>query len=396
MKKLALVLSGGGFKGAFQLGALEYIRDNWKEFICLVSDDPQNQTPVMQFDIVSGVSVGSLNGFFVALNEFDQLVELWNEVETQGPQTIYTSDLVQTGDDGKMQFNVTMATLRKRFPRTFRNILANVILNRKKISQDLRWDMDNFRSIADNTPLRKKLHSLRKPHDKTYLIRKIMSAPCLYRCGLVPLDTGVYQAPYSYHFSEDKDLCEAILASTTMPVVWSPVEQVNISGKVCKDAVDGGIINISPLGDVVETINQTGNEDEYIILIINCGNGEPEVNNDVKNIAQIAVRSLTDITLTEIFNNDLQEFMNINSILEKLGMSEINYPHFDWNTGNSHNKRRKRFKAIVIQPDTSLGDTLLATPEILQQRRQAGQAKAKKVMNEFLRNMDARSWKMEA
>ncbi|MBL7728612.1 MAG: patatin-like phospholipase family protein, partial [Dinghuibacter sp.] len=27
--KYALVLSGGGFKGAFQLGALNYLKDHW-------------------------------------------------------------------------------------------------------------------------------------------------------------------------------------------------------------------------------------------------------------------------------------------------------------------------------------------------------------------------------
>lgn len=28
--KIALVLSGGGFNGAFQVGALEYLKQNWK------------------------------------------------------------------------------------------------------------------------------------------------------------------------------------------------------------------------------------------------------------------------------------------------------------------------------------------------------------------------------
>src|SRR5688572_19786456 len=82
-KKYALVLSGGGFKGSFQVGALQYLKKNWSVI------DPQN--PVMKFDIVAGVSVGSLNGALIASDAFDQLEQLWiaaaNNVEE-----IYTSD----------------------------------------------------------------------------------------------------------------------------------------------------------------------------------------------------------------------------------------------------------------------------------------------------------------
>ena len=36
-KKIALVLSGGGFNGAFQVGALNYINENWKKITGLTS-----------------------------------------------------------------------------------------------------------------------------------------------------------------------------------------------------------------------------------------------------------------------------------------------------------------------------------------------------------------------
>ena len=76
MKKTALVLSGGGFKGAFQVGALDYLRENW--------DQIAPDRPPLSFDIVAGVSVGSLNGLLVALGRFDELQQLWNDVAENG------------------------------------------------------------------------------------------------------------------------------------------------------------------------------------------------------------------------------------------------------------------------------------------------------------------------
>ena len=55
--KTALILSGGGAKGAFECGAEKYAREvkgyNW--------------------DIIAGVSVGALNGGMLAMKKYDRL-----------------------------------------------------------------------------------------------------------------------------------------------------------------------------------------------------------------------------------------------------------------------------------------------------------------------------------
>lgn len=48
--KVALVLSGGGAKGAFQFGAIQYIEEYYKK-----------QNPSFNYSIIAGVSVGALN-----------------------------------------------------------------------------------------------------------------------------------------------------------------------------------------------------------------------------------------------------------------------------------------------------------------------------------------------
>lgn len=81
MKKFAFVLSGGGFKGVFQVGALRILKSSWRRL------DPDARG--MKFDIVAGVSVGSLNGVFIACNEFRALEKLWVDLG-HNVENIYT------------------------------------------------------------------------------------------------------------------------------------------------------------------------------------------------------------------------------------------------------------------------------------------------------------------
>jgi predicted acylesterase/phospholipase RssA len=58
--KRAFVLCGGGSLGSYEVGVWKYFREVG-----------------MNFDIVTGTSIGAINGAFVAANEFDKAVELW-------------------------------------------------------------------------------------------------------------------------------------------------------------------------------------------------------------------------------------------------------------------------------------------------------------------------------
>jgi len=71
-QKTALVLSGGGAKGAFQIGAEKYARE----------------VKGYHWDIIAGVSVGALNATMLAMEKYDRLLEVWNTI---------SSDKVYTG-----------------------------------------------------------------------------------------------------------------------------------------------------------------------------------------------------------------------------------------------------------------------------------------------------------
>jgi NTE family protein len=64
MGKTALVLSGGGAKGAFQVGAEKYLRE----------------VKGYTWDIIAGISVGALNGTMLAMEKYDRLESIWDSI----------------------------------------------------------------------------------------------------------------------------------------------------------------------------------------------------------------------------------------------------------------------------------------------------------------------------
>ena len=67
MKKLGLVLDGGGGRGAYQLGIWKYIKEIGLD---------------KHIKVISGCSVGSLNACLLAMDNYDMAYSIWtNEVK---------------------------------------------------------------------------------------------------------------------------------------------------------------------------------------------------------------------------------------------------------------------------------------------------------------------------
>lgn len=63
-KKVGLVLCGGGFKGAYQIGVWEALR---------------NEFGIKRFHSIAGTSVGALNAIFIANDELENSKRIWTE-----------------------------------------------------------------------------------------------------------------------------------------------------------------------------------------------------------------------------------------------------------------------------------------------------------------------------
>lgn len=377
-KKVALVLSGGGFHGAFQLGALNYINENWKRIT--------GKTTPMKFDIIAGVSVGALNGSLLAMDKLSLLNDLWiNQIGRKGVSEIYTSDFIDTTNKSeKLKLKIDLKSLgRKLLPNVDLKLglmkkLSLVFSKRKRkkiideivkdIGLGIKSSLPQFKSLADNTPLKKKLEK--------YLNRSSIKDTD-FLCGFVSLDSGEYHSVLHHNFLSNQDFVNGVLASTAIPIVWSPVDSVQFHSEKgtinSLNNVDGGIRNVSPLGGVIKLINEDMEESEYKVIVINCSNGviKPE-DYAKKSIAGIATRSIQEIMFAEIFNNDVKHFTKINELIKQAESGDVTLYDSDLQELNS-------FDSVIIQPheDVEMGNALAANEKLVYHRMTHGKAMAR-------------------
>lgn len=289
-KKTALILSGGGAKGAFQVGAEKYARE----------------VKGYHWDIIAGVSVGALNGTMLAMEKYDRLWQIWNTISNS---QVYTGGL---------------------------NLWSAIKL------------LFGAKSFYGNEPLYRLLK-------KELEVEKIGAD---LRIGAVSLTSGAY-----VEFNKTSPhLVKAVLASTVMPVIWSPVEV----SEEYHYMVDGGVRNISPVGDVLDAA-----PDE--IVIINCGaEAIDPMAGPPKTVVDIGMRTL-DILLNELFVSDMGEFMQINHLVQQAAAQGLTLT-------NLNGKPLKYYECKVIEPVSPLGGTLDFSQASVQSSLVAGEERARQVL----------------
>jgi NTE family protein len=290
-KKTALILSGGGAKGAFQCGAEKYARE----------------VKGYTWNLIAGVSVGALNGMMLAMGKYQRLYDMWNTISDR---QVYTGG-----------FNVLS--------------ILKILFGAK--------------SFYSNAPLRRRLEAEFEP-DK---IRVDI------RVGAVSLLTGEY-----VQFTPDSpNFREAVLASTVMPIIWDPLD---VSPRY-RSMVDGGVRNISPVGDVLEA-----EPDE--IVVINCGAETLDVlQKPPANILKVGTRTL-DVLLNELFRGDMHEFVRVNHLVQEAAERGVTLHH------PVSGRPLRYVECKVIEPGAPLGDTLDFSQSSVQRSLKAGWDRARQVL----------------
>jgi NTE family protein len=312
-RKIALVLSGGNAWGSFQFGAIKYIEEEIRK-----------KFPGFDYSIIAGVSVGALNGVMLAMEKYDKLKEVWNNI---------SNDQVYKG---KISWTA----------------ILKILLGAK--------------SVLSNKPLQTKL-------DQHVFLKDVKSDKYDLRIGAVLLVSGEYKAFKPSDFDKDEDFRKAVLASTAIPLIWEPVKEINLKNNLhLENLVDGGVRNVSPLGDILD-------EDPSEVIIINCQLSKLEPDTKAsKNFLMIAKRSLTEITINEIFNSDIQEYLTINYLVE-----QAKEKGFTLKKKNSEDVY-KAYKTILIQPDKDLGDSLDFSQKTIQWRIEEGYQAAEKAFQGYM------------
>lgn len=290
-KRIALILSGGGARGAFQVGAEKYARE----------------VKGYQWDIIAGVSVGAMNGAMLAMHRYARLMELWDGISDS---QVYTGGY---------------------------NLLSLVKL------------LFGAKSFYGNEPL---IRLMEKEFEAGRVIDDL-------HVGAVSLISG----EYVQFTKESLELAKAILASASIPVVWPPV---NISPDHTA-MVDGGVRNLSPVGDVLDL-----EPDE--IVIINCSNQQPpRMPQAPANVLSIGMRAL-DIMQNEIFVNDMKEFQRINALVLEAEQQGCILHH------PKSGRPFKYYPCQVIEPDGELGEVLDFSQKSVQAALRAGVRRAREVL----------------
>ncbi len=357
-RKYALVLSGGGFRGAFQLGAIEEILENG-----IVHEDGSiEKNPV--FSVVSGVSVGALNGSFMAMDNLKGLQKLWDDVIENGPKEIYHSDIVVV--DGAVIKPNMKGIFKKIVSLSFPGLIFKLIFNNKKLMLRLKNNFNSIISVVDSSPLKATLLANIK--------RSNFKIP--FRMGIVSLQNGEYYSPDISDFDTDEELAKAVLASAALPSIFPYIDELTFRNKgeyiTLKSVTDGGVRNISPLKEVIDYIKTNDSESDYHIVMINCiATKEKCTENAHFNVANYTFRVTNDLMCNEILKNDYSTFLTINKIVKDA-----------YNQGvvlkDENDVPMMKFDFTFIQPGDpniphlDIGDTLDASKETLIFRRKYG------------------------
>ncbi len=300
-QQITLVLSGGGAKGAFQVGALEVFFDQGYEF-----------------DVISGVSVGALNGAMIATGQFSELLQLWHSIRKR--------DILRT--------------------RPIAGVIKQFVLYKMGISSPPR-------GVHNHKPLKRLLSN--------YLIDKKVHTP--FHFGFVTLENGNYvkaTVQRGEHRIDEDDILR-ILASSAIPVQFDPVDFYN------QTLVDGGIRNISPIAEVLPY-----NPDKIVIMPTEPLDGQQD-KVKVNDILRIAKRSI-DVMLEEIFKEDIQRFVQINRLVGQAASQDATLK-------KPNGTPYKYIKSHIVAPQEPLGDSLDFSEDMINKRYKAGKERARQVLD---------------
>lgn len=228
---LALVLSGGGARGAYEAGVIHYIRTAL----------PKKIAHKAVFEIQCGSSVGAINTCFMASMAHDlkkqgeDIFKLWNQIDQNRVYARNVKALVTT------------------LTRSIRGVSHNIFtlnpfnLNVKKTS------MAHFRGLLDTAPLPDYLESLIdykkiKENIKKDRLRAVSLTATNSETGQMELFIQKqkkvnYVGDYIFH---DVDLkVEHTMASAAIPIIFPPIK----IGKTYY--VDGGLRLNTPLSPAI-------------------------------------------------------------------------------------------------------------------------------------------------
>lgn len=303
----ALVISGGGSKGAFAVGVIKYLNANF---------------PNSKFDMYVGTSTGSLIAPLAAMNKIDELEELYT--------TQNTTDIVQ-------KFNIG--------DRLGENSIMGV---------DPLWELVKKHYSDDFYT------SLQQSGKQVFL-----ATTCLQTSELVIYSNKDQAASDNYTSRKVESALQfrkAVLASACQPVFMPPVKiNQDIQGAPDQSYqyVDGGVREYAG----IEMAIQNG-ATEIVAILLSAEHSEPEIK-EYKDIYSILEQTISIFT-EDVGKNDMvipiqynEALKYIDSVKRKMRRAGISKEEVDeyFTTSRTPNPFQGKVPLTihVIRPDKPLG-----------------------------------------
>ncbi len=227
----ALVLSGGGARGAYQAGIIDYLR---------LSRQIPEGAPLQPYGLVAGTSIGALNGYFVATGQYGLLRQLWYTIADQNVIQLKAKYAKVTNDESGVgtRFVAAMrAVLQLTSNDTgvidgdhLRAWLARFIDPTRPVITPFIWTATN---LTYQSP------------EFFYLVPTALSAELRER-AVTAIRVTVGPTAVLREATPDL-LIDALRASTAIPVAFDPVELPAHAGGGIDLYVDGGVTANTPV-----------------------------------------------------------------------------------------------------------------------------------------------------
>jgi len=333
MGKTALVVSGGGSKGAFAVGVIKYIQAN---------------LPAIKFDTFCGTSTGSLIVPLVAMGEMDLLEKLYTTKKTE--------DIILTG-----------------------NVINRFI---------------NNNSLFNVSPLAQQITDIYTDARFNKLVKSkkevFITAVCLQTGRITYFTTtGMPAVNTDYDVVKMKDgqtLREAVLASSCQPVFLPPIEVQAVPEKP-RQFVDGGLREYAPIQLAIDN----GATDIYAILLTPAT--PPENNISFRHVMEILQQTIdwftndvgvNDVQLPLVYNRALEYINAVKDKMKKAGIPQVDIDHyFDIPFANPF-MGKVPLNIHIIRPEKPLGGGaggLEFDPATMQAMVATGEARAAAYFN---------------
>jgi NTE family protein len=234
----ALVLSGGGAKGAYEAGLVSTLVHEFHE----------------EFDIICGTSIGAINAAFIAQNKVDDLSKMWQNIHARNIVTPFPR--VQALRETYAAFVRVYET--HGFLRPFSLFQAFMNLAKSWPALNPLKSFTTLTGAIDPKPTQSLLvEALSRKEVQRVLITTAtdLTSQTEDVFYVFPGEYSTYQDHFTLHnpcsqeFNE-LDFCESVRASGAIPGVFSPVSFP--SAAVTASYVDGGVVNNTPIGLAID------------------------------------------------------------------------------------------------------------------------------------------------